>query len=336
MKAARRPHPSGRFLAVALACCTGLTALLAGSARAEEAPESVRVLTFNLWHGGDAGKQPLERTVEVIRRSRADIVGLQETAGSAPDGEPRPDRAAEIARRLGWRYVDQGGRTGIITRFEVVSPTPKKWGVKLALPSGRRMYAFNVHLAYSPYQPYQLLKIPYGDAPFLSTEAEAVRAARESRGSQVAEVLAEVKAVAPEGLPVVLTGDFNEPSHRDWTEEAAKAGACPLKVEWPSTRAVEDAGLVDSYRSVHPDPVESRGLTWTPTTRADDPKDRHDRIDFVFVGGLDRPEAAVKSARIVGESREAAEIVVSPYPSDHRAVVAELELFASRPTPPGR
>ena len=58
----------------------------------------------------------LDQTVEVIRQARADIVGLQETAGNAAGG-PRPDRAAEIAKRLGWNYLDQGGRTGIISRF---------------------------------------------------------------------------------------------------------------------------------------------------------------------------------------------------------------------------
>lgn len=330
MDESRRCYLRNPFLAIALIYCCGLIVLPAGSARAEDATEIVRVLTFNLWHGGDAGKQPLERTIEVIERSRADVVGLQETGGIAPEGEPRPDRAAEIAKRLGWHYFNQGGGTGIISRFEIVTSTPKKWGVELALPSGRRMHAFNVHLAHSPYQPYQLLRIPYGDAPFITTEAEAVRYARESRGSQVSEMLQEVRAVAPEGGLVVLTGDFNEPSRRDWTAEAAKAKVCPLKVEWPSTEATEDTGFVDAYRAIYPDPVASRGLTWTPLTGANDPEDRHDRIDFVFVGGFDRPAAAVKSVQIIGEARENADVVVSPYPSDHRAVVAELELLIGK------
>ena len=156
--------------------------------KAEPMPETVRVMSFNLWHGGDAGKQPLERTVEVIKQSQADIVGLQETAGIAPEGEPRPDRAAEIAKRLGWNYVDQGERTGVISRFEIVGTTPRKWGVKLALPSGRQVYLFNVHFAHAPYQPYQLLDIPYENAPFLKTAEEAVAAAQAARGEQVQPV----------------------------------------------------------------------------------------------------------------------------------------------------
>ncbi|WP_422932100.1 endonuclease/exonuclease/phosphatase family protein [Singulisphaera sp. PoT] len=334
MKSLAHRRPSGSFAALALLGGLALVGSLGRPAGAQEAPSTIRVLSFNLWHGGDAGKQPLERTIDVILQSHADIVGLQETGGIAPKDQPRPDRAAEIARRLGWHHFDQGGRTAIISRFEIVAPTPKKWGVKLALPSGRQLYAFNVHLAHSPYQPYQLLDIPYGDAPFIKTEAEAVKSARDSRGSQVAEMLAEVKAVAKEGLPFVLTGDFNEPSHRDWTEATAKAKLCPIEVEWPSTKSVEDAGFVDSYRAIHPDPLKSRGLTWTPTTKADDPKDHHDRIDFVFVGQFDGPKVEVKAARILGESPDAADIVVTPYPSDHRAIVAELELSPGKPATP--
>ncbi|MES2596812.1 MAG: endonuclease/exonuclease/phosphatase family protein [Verrucomicrobiota bacterium] len=315
------------FRALALLATIMVCSLADESLAAESEPELVRVMSLNLWHGGDGGKQPLDQMVTLIRRSQADLVGLQETAGFAPQGQPRPDRTAEIARRLGWHHVEQGGRTGIVSRFEIVAVTPRKWGIKVKLPSGRHLYHFNAHLFHSPYQPYQLLGIPYGNAPFLKTGEAAVQAARETRGGEVARMLAEVKTILPDGLPVFITGDFNEPSHLDWTPASVKAGHCPLSVLWPSTQAVEAAGFIDTYRAVYPDPVKNRGLTWTPRTRVDDPKDRHDRIDFVFVGG---PPSRVRSARIVGESPEYADVVVTSYPSDHRAVVSEVEFPAGK------
>jgi exodeoxyribonuclease-3 len=289
----------------------------------EPADRSLRVMSFNLWHGGDAGKQPLERTIAVIKAARADIVGMQETHGYAPSGGPRPDRAAEIAKQLGWHYLDQGGRTGVISRFKIVDSTPRKWGVKVELSGGKHVWHFNAHLAHAPYQPYQLLNIPYAGAPFLKTAEEAVQAAKDARGGQVARMLAEVKAILEDGAPVFVTGDFNEPSHLDWTPEVHAAGLCPVPVVWPSTEAVVAAGFVDAYRAVHPNPVKQRGITWTPTTKVDDPKDRHDRIDFVFVHGS---HVKIRSAEVVGEAKEFADIVVERYPSDHRAVVAEMEL----------
>jgi exodeoxyribonuclease III len=286
-------------------------------------PESLRVMTFNLWHGGDAGKQSLDQSVRVIQAAKADIVGFQETIGFAPPDGTAPDNGAQLAKKLDWNYLAQGGGTGIASRFPIVSHTPKKWGAKLNLASGRPIYFFNAHLMYTPYQPYQLLRIPYNNAPFIKTEDEAIREAREARGEQVRRLLAEVNEAAREDAVLFLTGDFNEPSHLDWTVAAQAAGQCPVKVEWPSTKTLADAGFQDAYRQVHPDPVRRRGLTWTPTTAQTDPKDRHDRIDFVLFRGKG---ITTRSAQIVGESRAFADLVVERYPSDHRAVVCSFDL----------
>jgi exodeoxyribonuclease-3 len=284
------------------------------------AAETLRVMSFNLWHGGDAGKQPLTQTLEVIRAAKADLVGLQETGGFEKEkGAGRPDHGRRLAEMLGWHYFDQGERTGVLSRFPIVTNTPRKWGVTVRTASGREVRMFNTHLMHAPYQPYQLLKIPYANAPFITTAEEAVRAAQQARGGQVERLLAEVKIALESGQPVFLTGDFNEPSHQDWTERAAAAKRCPLKVEYPSTQAVTTAGMRDAFRVVFPDEVARPGWTWTPTTAADDPKDRHDRIDFVFVGGTG---VKVIACEIVGEAKATSDIVVQPYPSDHRAVVA--------------
>ena len=117
-----------------------------------------------------------------------------------------------------------------------------------------------VHL-HAPYQPYQLLKIPYANAPFIATAAEAVNEARKARGAQVDSLLAELKPVLAAGQPVFLTGDFNEPSHQDWTPRAAAARKCPLAVEYPATLAIVSAGMRDSFRSLFPDEVSHPGET---------------------------------------------------------------------------
>jgi exodeoxyribonuclease III len=314
--------PDHRFVASfgALLCLAGWLSITwpAGVSGAE----SVRVMTFNLWVGGEAGKQPLSQTLEVIRAAKADLVGLQETRGNKKDGT-RSDNGRKLAEMLGWNYFDQGEGTAILSRFPIVTNTPGKRGVSLVLPSGRQVWMFNVHLMHAPYQPYQLLSIPYADAPFIKTAAEAVSEARKARGAQVEQLLAELKPALMSRQPVFLTGDFNEPSHQDWTERAAKAGKCPLPVEYPSTLAITRAGMRDAFRTVFPNEVTYPGWTWTPTTQPDDPKDRHDRIDMIFVGG---PSVTVKRCDIVGEDEKFANIVVQPYPSDHRAVVAPIDI----------
>jgi len=159
------------------AAAIGLALLRPARAADETGGDVIHVMSYNLWIGGDAGKQPLEKSAEVIRRAGADVVGLQETAGESPT-EQKPDNAAKIAKLLGWNCVDQGGGAGIISRHKIVATTPKKWGVTLQLPGGRRVHHFNAHFHHQPYQPYQLLGIPYGDAPFLKTAEEAIAAAK--------------------------------------------------------------------------------------------------------------------------------------------------------------
>jgi exodeoxyribonuclease-3 len=300
--------------------------VLAGCASEPEPPtrDVVRVMSFNMWVGGEAGGQPLEQSARVIQAAGADIVGLQETRGRERDG-PRPDEGARLASLLGWHHLDQGQGRAIVSRWPFESEQDDRSGAAVRLPSGGRLHVFNVHLAHAPYQPYQLLRIPYEGAPFLDTSDALVEAAAEARGAQIEAVLARVRPLVAAGAAVVLTGDFNEPSHLDWTERAAAAGVVPLAVAYPSSRAVEEAGLRDAFRAVHPDEVARPGWTWTPTTAPDDPKDRHDRIDFVHAAGVD-----IVRAEVVGEGAPAADVVVHPWPSDHRAVVVTLEVPASR------
>jgi len=281
----------------------------------------LRVMSYNLWIGGAAGGEPINRSVAVIRAGKADIVGLQETYG----GSPRTGRSRQIAEALGWYHFDQGSRTAIISRFPIGEPTPNKWGVRLHTPDGE-LAVFNAHFPPAPYQPYQLLGIPYGTGRFIESAEEAITEATAARGNNMARLLRDI-ATMPAGthaIPIFVTGDFNEPSHQDWTPAAAAAKRCPLAVNWPTTRAFTERGFIDGYRRAFPDPVAHPGLTWTPITKETDPKDRHDRIDFVFGKGL-----PVLAAQVVGEKAARADVVVTPYPSDHRAVVVAFRYGSS-------
>lgn len=284
--------------------------------------ESFRVMTFNMWVGGESGGLPLSQTARVIRAAKADIVGLQETHGEKKNGE-QPNNGKKLAELLGWNYFDQGERTAIITRFPIITNTPAKWGASIRVPNAGEIWMFNAHLMHAPYQPYQLLNIPYANAPFIRTAEEAVTEARKARGDQLNRLIAELKPVIASGVPVFLTGDFNEPSHLDWTDRAADAGKVPIAVEYPTTKAILSSGMSDSFRTIFPNEVTHPGMTWTPTTSPDDPKDRHDRIDMIFFAGQN---VSTTDCEVVGEKTDVADIVVQPYPSDHRGVVATFSL----------
>jgi exodeoxyribonuclease-3 len=288
---------------------------------AETPNENIRVMSYNIHRGGVVMlKQPLSQTAKAIQLAKADIVGIQETRS------PRGDTLEDLAKLLGWNH-DMGKGSKILTRYEIVESLHS--GVKVKMDSGRHAYIFNVHLSSHPYQPYQLLEIRprwhkhTNDITFIKTEAEAIEWAKKARGAEISKVLRQVKSIPEKEAPVFVVGDFNEPSHLDWTEAAAKAGRHPIKVAYPTSTEMAKAGFSDSYRKIYPDEMKNPGLTWSPKYKIDDPTTHPDRIDFVYFKGNG---LKVTDVKIVGENEENADMVVTPYPSDHRAVVADFEL----------
>ena len=158
---------------------------------------------------------------------------------------------------------------------------------------------------------------------FFDTKEQAIEWAKKARGVEIAKVLRQVKSLPDKQAPVFVVGDFNEPSHLDWTEAAAKAGRHPIKVAYPTSTEMVKAGFSDSYRKIYPDEMKNPGITWSPAYKVSDPLTHHDRIDFVYFKGKG---LQVKDVKILGENKENADLVVSPYPSDHRAVVATFSL----------
>ena len=285
----------------------------------------LKVMTLNIFYGGDewnpakqqwcrdaAGcPETLLLVADTIRAADADVVGLQE--GTANE--------CRLADLLGW-FCEP--RLQLISRFPLLDP-----------PSGRGVYAFvevtpggfvaisNVHLPSDPYGPYWVRDgVP---------RADVLELERTARLPFVRDQLDVLPGLAAGGIPVFLTGDFNSPSHLDWTPTVdAVREEVRYPVVWPVSKALADAGFRDSYREIHPDPVAVPGFTWTPPGTLESVKDEvNDRIDWVLSQG---PAEAVGS-ELVGEvGGPDVDIARDPYPTDHRGVVS---MFRVTPADPG-
>lgn len=268
--------------------------------------ESFRVLTFNILKGGLELGQPIGQTVRGIQLSGADVAIVQEVKESAP----------AIGDALDWEWRRINESVAIFSRYPIAHQA--KHGVAVTLPSGRVAWVFGVHLEAYPYGPYDLR-----DDPKL-IEEELIRVAVETRGHQIDPVLAEITPRLVAGYPVFLGGDFNEASHLDWTTAAADAGLnFGRAVAWPTSLRVHAIGMHDSFRAVRADALGDRGDTWTPI-QADD--EVHDRIDLLYHGGA---QVTPVVAQILGEHRDRADIVLQPYPTDHRGVAVTYTLAAT-------
>ena len=278
----------------------------------EEKARELKVMSFNIWVGGGTS---LDETLNVIKTTGVDIVGVQEASKQGKNV------IEQFAKDSGWySHAETSSRT-ILSRYPIVKVSTNKKGCKIKIDDETFVWMFNLHLMHAPYEPYQLNDIEYAGAPFLKTAEEAIASAWKSRGNDVTATVADIKEAQKDNCPIFLTGDFNEPSCLDWTEKAAKAGICKIPVEWPATRAfMSDANMKDSYRTKYPDEVKHKGHTWTPRPSE---RDVLDRIDFLFFHG---DNVTLKDVLIVGEKSDLSDISFEKYPSDHRAVLGIFTL----------
>lgn len=268
----------------------------------------LRVMSWNLWLAGTRVIGARAKQLAFLRAQAPDVVGLQETLGSA---------ARELAEDLGWHH-HQGGSCGVISPHPIVdrygTESLRGVGARLRLPTGRELVVWSAHLGYEPYGPYDHHLAGMTVPQVLAREDEA------GRPGQMRDILAAMgPALREPALPVLLTGDFNVPSHLDWPQ-----------VPWQVSVAVAEAGLRDSYRDVHPDPVAQPGHTWSPLNHWHEQQagvvEPQDRIDFVHYAG---PLSPLDSRTVgVGEPRPMPHHEDNEWTSDHWAVLSTFALEA--------
>lgn len=79
-----------------------------------------------------------------------------------------------------------------------------------------------------------------------------------------------------DSIPMIFGGDMNTPSHLDWGTET-KDNHNELVVPWYTTKILQEIGLIDSYRTAHPNPITHPGITWDWKEKIDE-----HRIDYIF------------------------------------------------------
>ncbi len=166
------------------------------------------------------------------------------------------------------------------------------------------------------------------------------------RDDAIARFVSTAEKDKAAGRIVILGGDFNEPSHLDWTEATKDMrDHYGLVVPWDVSVILEKAGYKDAYREKYPDPVTHPGFTcpadcpdidlkklvWSP--EADD----RDRIDFIMYSpfeGLTLTDMTIvgpKGDILRGEraTEKTADPIIAPlgtWPTDHKAVLATFQL----------
>lgn len=263
------------------------------------ARDEVRILTWNLRHGGreDGPDIGVNRVIEIIEGIDPDIICLQESFGSG----------ARIADALGFLLYRSDASLTIMSRFpitEVIRPSRSMLYAcaQIALDDQRLLRIVNVSLHHLP--DYWTAPLPEG------ATAEALFAGElPTRVVDMATILRDLApAVASAGeVPIIVAGAFNSASHLDWT--LAQRGAHDgLVVKWPVSRMMMARGFIDVFRQMYPDAGATPGRTWSPRW----PSHRPERLDYIYMKGLHLQSVA---AAMHDQHR-------AQWPSDHAAVSA--------------
>jgi PKD repeat protein/endonuclease/exonuclease/phosphatase family metal-dependent hydrolase len=273
----------------------------------------LKVMSFNVKRSDlyEWDSWRLAETINAILEAGADIVGTQEMMSESD--------LRDVANGVGFDYIDYSSR--IASRYPIVDVSPG-YGARIEVLPDQHVWVYNTHWGlYAPWDEYYL---PYTALSGNYTEAEIIDRARHNWDERsgmtltLSHITSDMAPAIASGDPVFLVGDFNEPSHLDWTQAAADAGVVPMKVNAPLSNEMLSLGFTDSFRVMRPDEVNDKAHTWTPEYDI-----IHDRIDFIHFKGAG---VTVTDSQVVGENSLMAEYIIDPWPSDHRAVVSTFIL----------
>lgn len=282
--------------------------------------DELKIMSWNLWNGGTKVKGYHDKQVKFLTEASVDVVGLQEASGN---------HAKRLGEALGWNYHQDGGdnSVGIISRLPIVkrhSKIGRGSGVQLALQgnASKPLNVWSAHLAAYPYGPYGFCFQAKSPAEVTADEDKA------GRPNQLKQVIDGTKSQRDSGDPFVLVGDFNAPSHLDWTA-ANKNNHCNASFDWPTSKSAVAAGLVDSFRKVYPDPGAVSGNTWSPIypKNADDwqgQPEPQDRIDFIY--GTSKLQVKASEVKVAGKPSAYPDYENNEWTSDHRCVVTTYKM----------
>ena len=315
----------------------------------------LKVLQINIWQEGTVVPSGFPAIADEIIDKNADIVLFSEVRNYK--GTDYIQRILAELKSKGASYFgkssDEKLDVGLISKFPVADQHAlygKDSGMGGVLKSkikvGERDFVFySLHLDYTNYACY----LPRGydgvtwkklENPITEVSAIVEANRKSKRDEAICDIIRDVDG-EKQSQSFIIAGDFNEPSHLDWTVATKDLfdhrGAV---VPWDCSILLEKAGFKDSFRVQYPDPVSHPGFTypafnkdvlidklaWAPT--ADD----RDRIDYVYYRSK-LPLKVVK-ARIVGpaetvkyakkQEKDSEDEFLLPkgiWPTDHKALL---------------
>ena len=287
----------------------------------KEQTQELKVLSWNIWHGGHSEKYPgksCEGALGILKKSDADIITMVETYGNSN----------MVASHLGYYHRLLSSNLSIYSRYPIIDTytypdiiDPFNFGGVMINVNGKKIRVFDVWLNWKPSNAYVPVELTSEEINSWSDAG--------TRDDEILKIMGILKPFMEEAdeIPIIIAGDFNNHSHLDWiesTKDMYNHGG--RVVDWTVTNIIQDNNFKDSFRELHPDPsksIEELGPTWLWKKGK---RERLDRIDYIFYQGssLNAVSSESYACDIAGELEFKGESFF--YPSDHGFLMTTFAL----------
>lgn len=329
----------GRFIYLFLVIWCGFS-----SASGEPKPRNLSVMTWNIW--GKLNQDPRytidgltarQRMIEILQTSKADIIAMIETYGSAQD----------IADDLGFYYYTPGGgaNLSIFSRYKLTHVgTPQGLssfsfiGATANLSQTTKIRIYCIWLTSGGRHIVEIKNKELSDEDFVS--GDNVRSQMIHKFLNHQEVKADMERF--ETTPIIVAGDFNCVSRLDYSDSAESLNYGRILEATPTHDIMIQKGFVDAFRKVHPKITKKTlGHTWTTVGEdfiyksgkgfvalngeknpSPEYRNPYARIDFIYAKGNLLPQ----KASVIKNFRNHHNRNFPEFPSDHAAVLVSFEV----------
>lgn len=324
------------------------------------AAREIKVLQINVWQEGTSVAGGYESMIDEIAYTDADFVMLSEVRNY--NGTRLCDRMVESLKAKGKTYYSFKSKdSGLLSKYPIsdsVAIFPEKddhgsmYKLVAVLPEGQKVSVYTAHLDYMNCAYYRVRGYDgstWAELPQPDTDLESIMAdnVASQRDEAIRLFITDAAEDAAAGHLIFLAGDFNEPSHLDWTQATKdSADHHGMVVPWTVTTLLDEAGYVDSYRVKFPNPATHPGYTypadcpgaeinrlaWAPKA------DERERIDYIFY----RPDKRLKlkdvsifgpngsilrGQRMIESSQDPFLLPATDnWPTDHKGVLATFRV----------
>lgn len=263
----------------------------------------LKQLDWNIWNAGEhLVRNGVDRIMDLIRATHADIVTMQEAYGSQQ----------RIAETLGYYMQTASAKDNLalfsrypIQKLPATEPFKSNPGI-ITLPEGHNILVNSCWLRYS-YNPEYTGNYPdKGHNPAIWVAEDSIRPLIDIKNI----LEKDTKPYLQPGMSVIIAGDFNSCSHLDWTSAAAPFHYGYGPVSFPASRYMQEEGFLDSFRQINPDETIRPEGTYAVLYN----QLQTNRIDFIYYKS---DELKAVSSKIIRTTPEIDDV----WPSDHAAVL---------------